>query len=173
MLYLWQKENQRDHWFNPPFKGWFFKNKMLHLFDFIKFVNFMSTNSINIGFDMESMKCAANKSAKVDFVFDKGTKPYLEDANVFHWCFKFYFQNENFLWKTTAFSLTYYEYFCRKIELVSLFFHPGPQWIWRRERIRIGWEWWMRARMFTEKMTRAQLLIDSLPKMIWQTDEDD
>ena len=32
----------------------------------------MSINSINIGFDMESMKCAANKTAKVDFVFDKG-----------------------------------------------------------------------------------------------------
>ena len=67
-----------------PLRGDFLKIKMLHLFDFIQFVNFMSTNSINIGFDMESMKCAANKSAKVDFVFDKGTKPYLEDANVFH-----------------------------------------------------------------------------------------
>ena len=150
---------------------------MLHLFDFIKFVNFMSTNSINIGFDMESMKCAANKSAKVDFVFDKGTKPYLEDANVFHWCFKFYFQNENFLWKTTAFSLTYYEYFCRKIELVSLFFHPGPQWIWKKKKLEFNenyenYEWvrkWQNL-VFTQKMTMAQLLVDSLPKMIRQTD---
>ena len=57
-------------------------------------------------------------------------KPYLANAKVFHWCFKLYFHKQELY----IFSLTYYEYFCRKIELVSLFFHPGPQWIWRRKK---------------------------------------
>ena len=55
--------------------------------------------------------------AKVDFVFDKGENhiwlmpKYISDA----------------LKPGVLSLLTYYEYFCRKIELVSLFFHPGPR----------------------------------------------
>ena len=56
-------------------------------------------------------------------------KPYLVDAKVFFWCFKTFFKSPCVLSR-----LTYYEYFCRKIELVSLFFHPGPRWIWNREK---------------------------------------
>ena len=67
--------------------------------------------------------------AKVDFVFDKG-------ETIFGWCQSIFLMLWNFFLKNPCIlsQLTYYEYFCRKIELVSLFFHPGPRWIWNREK---------------------------------------
>lgn len=79
--------------------------------------------------------------AKVDFVFDKG-KTIFGWCQVFFWCFEILLKNSCVLSQ-----LTYYEYFCRKIELVSLFFHPGPRWIWNREKHEKRSSW-----LFTQKM---------------------
>ena len=51
-----------------------------------------------------------------------------------HWSSIFPTSRENRNIVVQLSQLTYYEYFCRKIELVSLFFHPGPRWIWNREK---------------------------------------
>ena len=107
---------------------------------FGQFAGFMNINSINWGFDMESMKCATGKSW---FCIWQGENHiWLIGAKVFFWCFEILLKNPCVLSQ-----LTYYEYFCRKIELVSLFFHPGPRWIWNREQHEKRSSW-----LFTQKM---------------------
>ena len=110
----------------------------------------MSINSINIGFDMESMKCAANKSAKVDFVFDKGTKPYLEDANVFHWCFKLYFHNRELSLKNYSIFTYLLWIFLQKNWTSFSLFSSWSSMNLKKEKVRIQQklgELWMSAKV--------------------------
>ena len=93
---------------------------------FGQFAGFMNINSINCWFDMESMKCATGKSW---FCIWQGGNHIWLMPKYFSDALKLFLKNPCILSQ-----LTYYEYFCRKIELVSLFFHPGPRWIWNREK---------------------------------------